>query len=592
MRVSALFAVSILSLSTSFVANAVDNAGNSSEKHEKTSDNYNLILVGGGLSTCSSYSQSNCHGEPFSASTKQQSFYQINENTLRALLKSPPFLQQPEAYRHDFERVIKNIYAKQKNKVLSSEALGDAFARINFTHLNGSVFYQELPDALYYAMLDFFEMPQTDDKGNRKKEVTSLEHNLNPHSTAIYRRFVDMARSRLNAPAQKPKVAVITASSRDPFEVADFYTSVFEDAGAEVIWLPLDKTYQQARALENKGLDGCSRLNAIRADNGSFNREAIYPLRTALQQQYCQQPQQLLQQLSTVQGIFFNGGDQSLTLASLLTPEGKDSIELKRIKQRLQAGELVVGGTSAGTAVQSGGVFEQRPVPMISNGDSATAFARGPFATPPPSIRCSADNPCQHGLQGGDLTYRARGGSGLFTLGIMDTHFSERNREARLALLSTYTGTRFGFGVDEATALMVNTNSEPVQMEVIGQGGVFISDSKSGIYKLQDGKRQLVASSHFLNHGDKLTYAKETGELTFELAGKAANEVQKVEPPLKEGVWRRLLSHNCGTREPLNWTLDKVAYVTMPTEDTRFAIGAVAGEPRCSYTHLAFGAEN
>ena len=68
-------------------------------------------------------------------------------------------------------------------------------------------------------------------------------------------------------------------------------------------------------------------------------------------------------------------------------------------------------------------------------------------------------------MQGSDLTYRAGGGSGLFNIGILDTHFSERDREARLALLTAYTGTRFGFGVDEATALMVNTTEEEVQME-------------------------------------------------------------------------------------------------------------------------------
>jgi cyanophycinase len=592
MQVSALLTALGLSLSFYTSANVVDNAGNFGENNDKTTSDYNLMLVGGGLSTCSSFSPKNCLNSSFSDQNKQQALYQITESAVQSLLSSAPFLQQGEDYRADFSRVIKNIYAKLENKSLSSNDLRDAFARVNYSNLNGSLFYQEIPDSLYYAMLDFFEVRQLDDTGNRKAEVTDLAQSINPHSIAVYHRFVEMAKARLEKQHTVPRIAVITASSRDPFEVADFYLSVFQQAGAEVIWLPLDKSYRQARDLEQKGFAGCQQLTDIRAANGSYNREAIYPSRTALQEKYCQDPEQLLQQISQVQGVFFNGGDQSLSLAALLKQDGTDSEELQLIKQQMAAGKLVVGGTSAGTAVQSGGVFAGRPVPMISNGDSATAFARGSFATPPPSTRCTGDNPCGNGLQGSDLTYRARGGSGLFSLGILDTHFSERDREARLALLSTYTGTRFGFGVDEATALLVNTTGAKTQMEVLGQGGVFITDSQSGIYKLQDNKRQLVASSHYLNHGDRFSFDTSNNQLSFELAGDRLNDKIKVNPALEEGLWRRMLSHNCGTQEPLNWNLDNIAYVVMPTEDSRFAVSDNNGQQRCSYINLAFGIES
>lgn len=592
MYMSAPLTAFTLFLSSFSWANVGENADIFGENSGITKDSYSLMLVGGGLSTCSSYSQKNCLNNNFSEQNKQQALYQITENALQSLLNSTPFSQQPEEYRADFSRVIKNIYAKQQNKSLTSSDLRNAFARVNYSNLNGSLFYQEIPDKLYYAMLDLFEVRQLDDTGNRKAEVIDLAQNKNPHSTAVYQRFVEMARARLDNQDRKPRVAVITASSRDPFEVADFYQSVFKQAGAEVIWLPLDKSYQQARALEEKGFAGCEKLAELRAANGSFNREAIYPNRTALQKTVCQDPQQLYQQITRVQGIFFNGGDQSLTLAALLNEDGTDSKELQLIKQQMAAGKLVIGGTSAGTAVQSGGVFANRPVPMISNGTSVAAFARGPFATPPPGTRCTGDNQCGNGLLGSDLTYRAEGGSGLFRLGILDTHFSERDREARLALLSTYTGTRFGFGVDEATALLVNTTGAKTQMEVIGRGGVYITDSQSGIYKLQGNKRQLVASSHYLNHGDKFSFDKQNNQLSFELAGSPVTDRIKVTPVLEEGVWRRMLSHNCGTQEPLNWSLDNIAYVVMPTEDTRFTLSENQGQQRCSYINLAFGIEN
>ncbi|GAB3023629.1 cyanophycinase [Bowmanella dokdonensis] len=555
---------------------------------------YQLMLVGGGLNTCSSLSQGACLSNDYSEQDKQQNLYQFSPQRLGALKNSRPFLQQSENYQQDLAKVLQHIYARLEDKQLTRDELRTAFDRTQLSRINGALFYDEIPGPLFDAMLDHLEVPQLDEQGKRKRERVALDNNSNRYARFLYRQFVLMAKSRLPGDSQaKPIIAVITASSRDPFESADFYQSVFEQAGAEVIWLPLDKSYQDARELEAQGLPGCARLSEIRAANGSFNREALYTQRAELQQQYCQQPDRMAEQLGRVQGVFFNGGDQSRTLAALTQSDGSDSPELALIKQRFAAHQLVVGGTSAGTAVQSGGLFAQRPVPMISSGTSEMAFRRGAFAAAPPPESCANQQVCANGLMGADLTYKALGGSGLFSLGILDTHFSERDREARLALLASATETRFAFGVDEATALLMGKTDGQTKLAVLGQGGVFMLDMQRGIYKIQDQKRQVVGMSHYLNHGDTAGFDSQSQTLHFDLNPSVpeptAKQISDVDHP---GQWRRQLLQNCSGKTPVRWQQDGIAQVVMPTEDTRFVPRLVADRPQCSYINLAFGLEN
>ncbi|AWL12247.1 Cyanophycinase [Saliniradius amylolyticus] len=583
-----------LGLGATFVANGSEIDNKIRKNADFQAGNYQLMLVGGGLSTCSSLASGNCLDADFDDTTRQQSHYLIDEKNIDAILTSQAFSSLTGDKREKVKNLFMGIYAEYQNEHLTRDELKRAFSNADAGGFDGSAFYNSMSDELYYTVLDHLEAPDHLPSGERRQEQVDLSQNKNRYAKYIYEQFVAMAAARVDDSSQsKPKIAVITASSRDPFESADFYQSAFEQAGAEVIWLPLDQSYQQAREWQDKGFDGCGRLTEIRADNGSFNREAIYPDRTALQLEMCSKPELMWKQLEQIQGVFFNGGDQSLTRKALRRSDGSDSPELKLIKQRFAEGQLVVGGTSAGTAIQPGGQFNQRPLPMISNGDSDTAFERGAFAVYPPSQRCQPETPCDSGLLASDLTYEADGGSGLFNLGTLDTHFSERDREARLALLAAFTGTRFAFGVDEATALVVgNQTAQQTPMAVIGQGGVWMVDTQSGIYKLQNNKRQLVAMSHYLNHGDTLSYDHQEQALSFSLKGEPLQQIKATTPPVEDGQWRQQLFGHCGSKEPIRWSQDGIAFVAAPSEDTRYFRLEDDELARCSYINLSFGMEN
>ncbi|MDF2178855.1 cyanophycinase [Aliiglaciecola sp. CAU 1673] len=437
--------------------------------------------------------------------------------------------------------------------------------------------------AIEQSLWDMMEVRQADQQGARFTEEVALNDNKNTESADLYRLFVNQAALRMPAEQTKPKIAIVTASSRDPFEAVDFYTAVFTQAGAEVIWLPLDASYQQARYLEHQQIPGCQQLAQIRADRGIYDRERIYPQLTQKQQRYCQTPQLVMDDINAVQGLFFNGGDQSLTLAALKTPVGHDSEEFVLIRQRMQTGRLIVGGTSAGTAVQSGGVFNGRPIPMISNGWSETAFERGVFATDAPAAYCPNRQDCGNGLWGSDVTYQAGGGSGLFSLGIMDTHFSERDRQPRLALLSALTGTRFAFGVDEATALLVRPTAQGHELRVAGQSGVYVVDSQSSEYWQQGNKRRLTFLSHYLLDGDTMLIRDTVSAPEFTLV--ASKEQDSLAVP---GEWRKQLNKYCKADKVINWQQDNMAIVVQSESQTRW----FTRKGHCGYLNLLVGMKN
>jgi cyanophycinase len=143
---------------------------------------------------------------------------------------------------------------------------------------------------------------------------------------------------------------------------------------------------------------------------------------------------QWLEVLAQCTGIFLTGGDQ-LRLNDLLG--GSKFIEV--VKQRLQLGEITLAGTSAGAAI----VGEK----MISGGSSG-------------------ESPHQLLV---DLTV----GLGFLPELIVDQHFHNRNRMARLMSAIAANPDKLGIGIDEDTCAAFRGNGT---FEVLGQGTITIID--------------------------------------------------------------------------------------------------------------------
>ena len=166
-------------------------------------------------------------------------------------------------------------------------------------------------------------------------------------------------------------------------------------------------------------------------------------------------------------GIFLTGGDQ-LRLCGLLA----DTPLMNRIVERSQKREISLAGTSAGAAVMGHH--------MISGGSSAESPNRA-------------------------LVDMAKG-LNIIPDVLIDQHFYNRNRLARLLSAISSHPELLGIGIDEDTCAMFDSDGF---IQVIGKGSVTIVDARGMSYSNQDrvhGSEPLSMHNlklHILGYGDR-----------------------------------------------------------------------------------------
>lgn len=133
-------------------------------------------------------------------------------------------------------------------------------------------------------------------------------------------------------------------------------------------------------------------------------------------------------------GIFMSGGDQSKLMDTLW-----DTPAYQSLHKAFYLNRCCIGGTSAGAAVMS-----------------RHMIAQGPAVLRPRKEAVDTDI-----------------GLGLLSPAVVDQHFSERRRLARLLSTLAMRPDLLGVGIDEDTALVIERGEA---MEVIGKGTVTLVD--------------------------------------------------------------------------------------------------------------------
>lgn len=233
-------------------------------------------------------SLNNCDSSASFDGFKKENLYEISQHSLQRLKE----INQLESNidKSLYSKLV-DIYSDLGGVKLTKDELFDALNEKGFSNKD----IRSLSDHSYFTMLDTLEVFQIDSKGQRVVEQVSLENTKEAASLEIYSIFIEAARKKHEQKKRDKDdvlvtIGIVTASSRDPFEAVDFYTGVFNSPGIEVVWLPLTQTYQQARYISSLGGDGCNSLNTLRAQNTLFDRERVYPKRTALQKKWCDDP--------------------------------------------------------------------------------------------------------------------------------------------------------------------------------------------------------------------------------------------------------------------------------------------------------------
>jgi len=180
--------------------------------------------------------------------------------------------------------------------------------------------------------------------------------------------------------------------------------------------------------------------------------------------------------------IWFSGGDQLRITETLINKDGSESNALKAIRTKYENG-AVLGGTSAGAAIMS-----ER---MIGSGTSISSLKFGIFTD-----EKYKDLPADSGVF---LTK----GLGFFKTGMIDQHFNQRARLARLIMVMFFSPKiTMGYGIDENTALIFNGEKE--EFRVLGTGGITIIDLKDAEMKTISGFPELKnIKISYLSSGDR-----------------------------------------------------------------------------------------
>ncbi|WP_243695498.1 cyanophycinase [Rheinheimera sp. D18] len=491
-------------------------------KDTKKSPDYTMVLVGGGLNVCSSMHPRNCaEADTFTTAAKSADMFAVLPEQLTSIANNAIWGEERVIEQQQTLAVLEFVRSKVNGDRLTERDLlrlwRSAEIEIDGIWVSGRVNYSALTDRERNFVLDQLQVISTVENSSRRnsanvrqKEYANLAKTKDAFTVEIYHKIIELAQ-QVAGTQRKPRILVITAAERDPFASVDFYTNLFEEAGAEVSWFPLNAAYQAAQHIEVDNKASCDQLpQYLAAYHGTYQRSRVYPDLAKELEAFCKKGSQAaVEQIRRSDAIFITDGDQSLALQAFRQPDGTATAELKQIEAMLADGNIIVATSNAGTALMAGGRYQGHRTPMITNGDSYNAMQFGAFDLAAPQSGCDKDQSCANGLSENHLTYSAEGGLGLFPWGVLDTQFSERSRQGRLIRLQNDSQTRFGFGIDETTALLVSLGQSDtaaeVTMEVIGAGGVYIVDNEKTLSSGEGAAINLSKiNTHYLTRDDKL----------------------------------------------------------------------------------------
>lgn len=448
-------------------------------------DGAELVLAGGALALCSSLSPRACRDQQ-APPGRGPSRYALDATHIDAA-DSLMATWDDDALRASLRSALESLSSRYEQAV-SARWIEDALLA---KCTKGDCAWARLDDYQRAGLMAALELPQLDAGGSRVHERVSLQSSREQGGVRVIERLVAAARSR--SQGGTPRIAVVTASGFDPFDAVDYYTSLFTEAGAEAVWWPLDASL--AALIADDG--DCATLRQRQTRQlGLPDRSAVFPDHVAAQAAWCASEGRT-DLPEGIHGIFFAGGDQWRLRRAFFDAKDMPYPWLVALRERHARGELVVGGTSAGTAVQSG-------PGMLSNGAVQQALQRGPLAAPPPTPGCGRAQRCG-GLSEDAFTVWPNGGFGLAGPFLMDTHFSERAREWRLLRALAEGPADFGLGVDETSALHLRRGGENWHMEALGASGGWLFE----VGTRECGK--LSGRAHYLAPGLKLVWSEQGG---------------------------------------------------------------------------------
>ncbi len=431
-----------------------------------------LVLAGGALNFCSGMALRHCSEGTELAVGRGPARYRLTAETIDAAADAQLWRAAGAQRASDIRALLNAAQRKTGEHALSEDALLDAFEAVCRRGQRAPCLpkplWSQLDDYERGGLLSALEQPQMTERGERLREQVSLSSSHDAAGASILRAFVAAAARRS---VEKPRVAVVTASAFDSMDAVDVYLAALREAGGDPFWWPIDQAVEHAIFGDGE----CQQLDTARVRVlGVARRERVYPDHAETQRQWC--ASEAARHLPAgVHGVFFSGGDKWRLRQALVDESDRPNAWLRELQEAFRQGSIAVGGTSAGSAVQS-------MVVMIGNGTSEAALRAPAKMGAPPTPGCARAGRCSEADEDALSAWPA-GGLGLSPF-VVDTHFSERSREWRLLALLAQSGATLGLGVDETSALHLRAQADnTLEIEALGIGGGWLystNDSACG----------------------------------------------------------------------------------------------------------------
>ena len=224
--------------------------------------------------------------------------------------------------------------------------------------------------------------------------------------------------------------------------------------------------------------------------------------------------------------LFFTGGDQS-RITKVFRPDGEDTLCYKATRDVLNNGG-VIAGSSAGAAMMSD--------PMLRWGRSDEALIKGASEVDGEGVGVGV-------------------GMGFFPYGLTGQHFMRRGRLGRMIAALEHANRRFGFGLDNNSAIAVDLESG--RIETIGPRALLMVDMK---HAKKDGLKRENIRLNLLGGGDLID--GETGKV-FPAPGKIPffhenHGLEKI--PTVEKAWDKDVIPNVIEKMAVNPAKKAMAY--------------------------------
>lgn len=481
---------------------ALLNAGQSIAQEQA-----NLFLFGQELEVCSSDMDRYCSPAKkqtgFDESAKLGPIFQVTDEAITRL-SDFNWTEQPEL-RAQVIAMLQSLKPQIEASQLSEREFVRLIRRSTFTHQDKTIKGRDVWSGLFEFernnLFDLLEQKQATRAGKRLKTQVDLMATDNESALLAYQAFYERA-DQVAGKKRKPRVALLTGVSRDPYQKVDYYTGLFEQLGFEVIWLPLDGAMQTALSVKEYDAEACSKLAQFQIQKlGSFRRNVLYPDLFKLQEAACRKDESILDSIKRADAIYIADGSNLLASHALNKPTGEPSPELLKIKEMLGNKQLII-------AVEGQSINSLASRNTILSGEGAQVMIE------PSNVYLSANEVCNLGVDcisteaERELNYLSEGVLGLFPYGLIDTQLSSLARQTRLLKVAYDTQTQMSFGLDRKTALAISIEEsdkgDSVTFDVIGSGGFWIFDIQDG--KLSSNMATGEYISHYFTHQDKVVY--------------------------------------------------------------------------------------